>query len=331
MRASITTPPGNAISLYFGKIPSRGDFVKSVTGAKIVAHIDSWLTRGMEMLIAQPCWKGYYDDAGPIDFLFIAPHKRHAICGALIGSADASARRFPFAAATLFEIDDALALLPVSPLLLERHVSRQRMLVQRAARVQDAADPLAILDGMPLETDLSLEEFIPAYRRFLLETTITDLAKAIDSGTEQATVRQMVLSIGYLLQTVRLNHALLPKRGLAIPLPHDPADAVFIKALWLDLVSTFLSETEFELGIFSCVHYGTPKLIVTFNGATPFAFHALFEEQAADQYLIDMAQAVWVEEYAAQNAAAYKLSGYLEHDGLSLRHLVDIFRQEFLA
>ena len=94
----------NPSSIYFGKISSRGDFVKSVSGTKVIALIDDWVAQGMEMLIADPGWKTYYDRAGSIDFLFIATHKKHTICGSLIPSGDSSSRRFPFIAATLFEI-----------------------------------------------------------------------------------------------------------------------------------------------------------------------------------------------------------------------------------
>src|SRR4051812_34344007 len=111
----------NPSSIYFGKIPSRGDFVKSSSGAKVIALIDNWVAQGMEMLLAEPGWKTYYDAATPIDFMFIATRKKHTICGSLIPSSDASTRRFPFISATLFEVDESMGFLPFSPVLLERH------------------------------------------------------------------------------------------------------------------------------------------------------------------------------------------------------------------
>jgi type VI secretion system protein ImpM len=329
MRASSSIQPGNVCSLYFGKIPSRGDFVKSASGTQVIALIDNWIAKGMEMLSAGPGWKSGYDDTAPHDFLFLSPRKRCAICGSLIASADASTRRFPFIAASLFEIDDALAFLPASPLVLERHANYQRALTQHAGKAHDATETLTALDGMSLEAEPALEKIADDYRHFLNTTTITGLTNALVVDPEQATVRQMVLAIGYLLQPILTNYARPPQKGLVIPLPCAPAGSAFVKALWLDLIGTFLARAEFELGIFSGVHHGKPSLIVTFNGAAPCAFHALFEKQAALDYLIEVDQASWVEETVAQDASVYKLSGYLEHGELTLQQMVETFRQSF--
>lgn len=326
---------GNAIqlrnhsSLYFGKIASRGDFVCSPTNSKVIALIDQWAAHGMDALIASPGWKNYYDTAGPIDFLFIGTRKRHAICGALIPSADASSRRFPFIAATLFEIDDSLSFLPLSPLILERHMNHQRALIHHAAKAADVNDTLATLSDVPLEASASRSRITEGYRQFLLNNTITRLEDLPGIGDADSTVRQMILAVGYLLQPILANYAAPPQKGLAFPLPRDPGRLALVKALWLDLVSTFLSRTEFELSAFSCVHFGRPKLILTFNGTTPTAFRALFQEPTASATLIDISNSAWVEDHASVDVGILKLASYLEHENLSLHQLVEAFRQAF--
>lgn len=329
MSANTVIQLRNPSSIYFGKISSRGDFVKSVSGTKVIALIDNWVAQGMEMLIADPGWKGCYDSAGTIDFLFIATHKKHTICGALIPSGDASSRRFPFIAATLFEIDHSLTFLPLSPLVLERHVNHQRALIQHAVKTHDAADALATLSEVPLDTSVDSGKLTGSYDHFLLNTTIKGLTNTLALDSERATIRQIVLAIGYLLQPILTNYATPPQKGLTLPLPADPARVPFVKALWLDLISGFLSRADFELSVFSCFDRGNPKLIITFNGATSSVFRALFEEQAAREQLIDISQATWAEEYALQNPGTLRLSSYLEHSELSLRQVVETFRQSF--
>jgi type VI secretion system protein ImpM len=320
----------NPSSIYFGKISSRGDFVKSVSGTRVIALIDNWVAQGMEMLIAEPGWKTYYDGTGSIDFLFIATHKKNTMSGSLIPSRDASSRRFPFIAATLFEIDDSLGFLALSPLVLERHVNHQRALIHHAAKTHDATDTLVTLGTVQLEAEVDYMKFAGSYHHFLLNTTIKGLANALALGPGQATLRQIVLAIGYLLQPILTNYATPPHKGLALPLPADPTRVALVKALWLDLICGFLTRAEFELSVFSCVHTGSPKLIVTFNGVTPAIFRALFDEQAAGEHLIDISQATWVEEYALRDSTV-KLSSYLEHNELSLRQLVETFRQGYMG
>ncbi|HJV85040.1 MAG TPA: type VI secretion system-associated protein TagF [Noviherbaspirillum sp.] len=319
----------NHSSFFFGKIASRGDFVRSSPGAKVIALIDNWVTQGMELLIASPDWKNCYDSTAPIDFLFIGTRKKHAICGALIPSADASSRRFPFIAATLFEADESLAFLPLSPLVLERHTNHLRALIHHAAKAADVNDTLATLSEVPLEASFSQGRIIETYGQFLETTTIAMLEDALGICDTYATPRQMILATGYLLQPVLTNHADPPQKGLIFPLPCDPAWFALVKALWLDLVSTFVQRAEFELSVFSCMHFGTPKLILTFNGTTPTIFRALLQEQTASALLVDVSNSAWVEDCLSLDSATSKLASYLEHGNLSLRQMVETFRQAF--
>ena len=313
-------------SFYFGKIRSRGDFVKSTSGASVIALFDNWIAQGMEMLIAAPGWKTYYDDAGAIDFFLAAPHKRHAICGSLVPSSDASSRRFPFIAATLFETEDALNFLRICPLALEKHLNHQRALVHHASRAHDAAELLTKLDSLSFE---ATAHALDAYESFLTTASLTDLSRSLSFQDGHVTARKMILATGYLLEPMLSNYAVPPQKGISFPLPSDPTRLALVKSLWLDLLSIFLARAQFELSIFSCIHHGRPRLIVTFNGTTPAVFQALFEERAAQEYLIDVAESDWIEDHAHRAPATLKLSSYLEHENLSLIQMVETFRQAF--
>ncbi len=321
--------PRNPNSIYFGKIASRGDFVKSASGAKIIAVIDNWVAQGMELLIAHPDWKNSYDATSPIDFLFIGTRRKHAISGVLIPSSDASARRFPFIAATLFEVDEALAFLSLSPLVMERHANHQRALSHHASTTHDAAEMLSALGDFALHADADQNRCRTDYADFLETTNLAALSNALALDDVDATLRQMVLAVGYLLQPVLANCTVAPQRGMLMPLPDDPGLAPLAKAWWLDLVSTFLSRADFELSVFTCRRAGRPALILTFNGNTPSVFHALFEHAASREFFIDVSQSNWVDQYAAQDPATYKLSSYLDHGELTLSQVVHSFRQAF--
>lgn len=329
MVASSAIQLRNPSSLYFGKISSRGDFVKSSAGAKVIASIDKWAAQGMELLIASPDWKNSYDAAGPIDFLFVGTRKKHVISGSLIPSSDASKRRFPFIAATLFEVDNSLAFMPLSPLLLERHVNHLRALSYHASSTHDATETLAALSECGLDIESGQDKGYLGYAHFLRTTKLADLANALSLDDTSATLRQMVLATGYLLQPALENYTDAPRRGVALPLPDAPALATLVKAWWLDLVCTFLGCANFELSVFSCRREGKPTLILTFNGTTSSIFHALFEPAASHEFFIDISQSQWVEACAARDPTTYKLSSYLEHEQLPLDQLMDAFRQAF--
>ncbi len=313
-------------SFYFGKIPSRGDFVKSSSGTNVITLFDNWVAQGMELLIADPAWKAVYDNAGAIDFFLAATHKRHAICGSLVSSSDTSSRRFPFIAATLFETEEPLTLLHLYPLVLEKHLNHQRALAHHATRAHDAVEVLAKLGSLAFEATAHAAE---TYEAFLTKASLTDLCRSLSLDNEAIAVRRMILAIGYLLEPILSNYAVPPQKGIALPLPPDPTRLALVKSLWLHLISIFLTRAEFELSIFSCAQHSSPRLIVTFNGTTPAAFQTLFEERTAQEYLIDVVESDWVEDYIHRSPATLKLSSYLEHENLSLRQMVETFRHAF--
>lgn len=80
---------------YFGKIPSRGDFVKSAHNPQLLQTLDSWIAQAMELLADDPRWKIVYESARPMHFAFIGTRSKLAIAGHMVASHDASNRRFP--------------------------------------------------------------------------------------------------------------------------------------------------------------------------------------------------------------------------------------------
>ena len=114
----MTRANGTGPVVYFGKLPSRGDFVRSAQEPQLVHTLDDWLARGMDLLSGDVRWKLIYDEAPPASFAFMGSRSRIALSGHLTPSFDASRRRFPFIAATAVEIDQPMRFIARSPLAL---------------------------------------------------------------------------------------------------------------------------------------------------------------------------------------------------------------------
>ncbi|MCW0127849.1 type VI secretion system-associated protein TagF, partial [Burkholderia pseudomallei] len=109
---------------YFGKIPSRGDFVKSPHNPQLLQTLDRWIAQALELLAEDPRWKIVYEDAQPMHFAFLGSRSKLAIAGHMVASHDVSMRRFPFLGAAALEVERPLALLARSPLAFARLWSR---------------------------------------------------------------------------------------------------------------------------------------------------------------------------------------------------------------
>ena len=88
-------------------------------------------------------------------------------------------------------------------------------------------------------------------------------------------------------------------------------------SLWLAFITPFLCRHDFELAVFvrsAPVH----QLIVGFNGASARTFRALMDPQAAEEDLIPVSNADWVEDMVDQTYGLRKLCHGLHYNGRSL-------------
>lgn len=320
----------NPCAFYFGKIKSRGDFVKSAGGARVIALIDRWIAQGMEDLIAVPHWKACYDHAEPIDFLFMGTQRKHAIHGTIVPGSDASLRRFPFVAGTVFEVAEPHQLLTLGPICFDRHTTSRRRKAELAVTSDAASDALAWLSETGHGSCLSHHASAEHFSRYLASTTVADLTNLLRLCDREATIRQIVLALRCLLYPLQGKTSVSiypPSKGIALPLPEDSSSRPLVEAFWLTLMNVFLRTTDLELSLLSGVLHRKPKMIITFSGVTPLMFRAIFDEDAAREFVIDLSNAAWAEHISASDSNATTLSAYLDHDSLLLQQIVMTFQE----
>jgi type VI secretion system protein ImpM len=319
--------------LYFGKLPSRGDFVRSAHAPALIQLLDRWLSGGVELLAADPLWKTLYDRAEPVRFAFLGSRHSRGLVGHLIASQDASGRRFPFITATTFESAEPLPFLARSPLALARIWS---LLDRNARQAHAAADATPVLAewhdaylplvGEPAAYDASFTDFCEMQ-------TVGSLQAMLAGAGHVVNVRQLVLGLGLLLQPVLASGENRLERGLLLPLPTEPLYAPVVAAYWLDLVAGFLGRAAFELALFQPqASAGQPHfLAIGFEGNSPKSLHALLDPEQMSSVYIDCRLAEWVEDLLSQDYAVHKLSSYLQQDGLSLGQAALTFKEVFLG
>jgi len=159
---------------------------------------------------------------------------------------------------------------------------------------------------------------------------VADMTAILSLCRQDATIRQMVLALRCLLHPLRETQETSlapPEKAIAMPLPVDPSHRANVESFWLSLINVFLYATDLELSLLSGVVHGRPKLIIAFNGATPLIFRALFDEQAARGFVIDLQHAAWADQEAASDNTAMTLSSYLNHDSLLLQQIVMTFEE----
>lgn len=321
---------------YFGKLPSRGDFVRTPESHQLMLLLDRWAGQGVELLAADPGWKQTYDAAPALHFAFLGSRSKLAIGGHFLPSRDASQRRFPFLSATRFEVARPLAFIARSPLALSRLWTGLARHGGQALAAGDAGDVLRELAESRVAVSADPALYEAPFLDFLDMQHLGSLQQLLrESGHPGLQLRHTLPALGLLMQPLVAGGPAQIDKGLSLPLPRDALYRPLVAAFWLDLVAAFLGRAEFELAILvrdaheSGASNGA-RLLIGFNGADGRTLHAALDPHAAAGQLIRVDDAGWVEEQLG-DYALNRLASYLERDELSLRLARDTFTETFLG
>lgn len=317
--------------LYFGKLPCRGDFVRSATSPALIQSLDRWLSAGVELMADDAHWKQMYDQAPGTRFAMLGAQRTTAVVGYLLPSADASGRRFPFLVGTTLEAESALV--GLSPLMLDPLWSCLAARCHKARRTDtEAAIVLAELHNAECPAPLPAAEARADYQRYLERTTLDQLAHALQVDGARLDFRQALLALGLLLQPLLSSGAQAVDKGLHLPLPAHEPDRSHVAAFWMDLVSRFLVRTQHDLSVFMPDTGHEPaRLLLGFSAGSGPALHGLLDARAMPGVFVPLASSSWVEDYVSDDYGLKKLSSYLQLPRMSLAQVSASFQEAFLG
>jgi type VI secretion system protein ImpM len=319
---------------YFGKLPSRGDFVRTPENHQLMLTLDRWAGGGIELLARDPGWKQLYDAAPALHFAFLGSRSRVAVGGHFIPSRDASERRFPFLTATRIELTQPLAFIGRSPLALSRLWTSLARLGRQAVDAVDAGDALRTLAELRVTVSPDPQVYEAPFNDFIDLQDIGALQDLLrQSGHPRVQLRWLLPALGLLMQPLVAGGAGQIDKALSLPLPRDALYRPLVAALWLDLLAGFLGRSDFELVLL--VREGDdatgPQLLVGFNGADGRTLQAAMDPQVAAEHVIRIDDAEWVEDQLDGDYALNKLVSYIARDDLSLRMARRTFNETFLG
>jgi type VI secretion system protein ImpM len=313
---------------YFGKVPSRGDFIRSTHSADLVGTLDRWITQAMEQLSGDPRWKLVYDTATPVDFAFVGPRSAAAIAGQLQPSRDSSDRRFPFVTAGTVDVTTAPHFAARSPLAFARVWSRLQTVGARCIATSDVAALHAELAAMQLDVACDAGAYEAPWRDFLEIVTLGQLDEQVGRAGHQASLRQMLLGLGLLLEPVRSQPTQPIGKGLLLPMVPDRMQGALLGAWWLQIVMSFVEGTDAEIGLLM-PQCQPAHLLLCFNSACAKGLAAALDRRAVPDHFIDLRDSHWVEDCVRDQSRLRLLSDHLRDPQLSLRRALGTFHETF--
>ncbi len=316
---------------YFGKVPSRGDFVRAADNHQLLGWLDRWAGESLELLSRSPDWKRRYDEAPGIHYAFLGSRSRMVLCGHFLPSRDASERRFPLLSALHLEARDPLPFIGRSPLAMSNAWSGLARLARQACQDSDATQALAQLADARFSISTDPGDYNGSFQDFMENTTLADLERRLrDSGHGDVLLRQVLPALGLLLQPVLSGGDISIDKALVFPLVGDPAYRPLVAAFWLDLLSSFVARGDFELAVL-IRNDTTPCIIVGFNGADRLVLRAVLDPAGAGDFLIQIKHSEWVDDHLRGDYNLNRLGSFLDRDALALATARKLFGETFLG
>lgn len=329
--------------LWFGKVPSRGDFVRSDGQRAVQQRLDDWMTRAMERLSADPRWKITYDAAPPIDIAILGTQGHAGLLLNWQASQDASGRRFPFMLCSVLQSPSPATTLEVCGVLMAdewlflarmaaRATRRSSQWSVDAATSDDPVQELAPLMQLDAPQRLPVDEALSRQSEFLSRHTVASLQQMLQAAGHAMDLRQSLLALGLLLQPVVSQGAHRLGRMLRLPLCRDPALRPEVVGFWMSLCAGFLTRGAAELAL--CLPQGgqePPELWLGFQGAHPGSLLTVLDPGTHADQAVSLTDAEWVEDNVATDWGLRKLSTYLQDPNLPLQQCLETFQEVFLG
>ncbi|KAG0954939.1 hypothetical protein G6F31_013009 [Rhizopus arrhizus] len=316
---------------YFGKVPSRGDFVRAADNHQLLGWLDRWAGESLELLSQSPDWKQRYDEAPEIHYAFLGSRRKMVLCGHFLARRDASARRFPLLSALRLDAPEPLPFIGRSPLAMSNAWSGLARLARQAYQDSDAAQALAQLADARFSISTDPGDYNGSFQDFLENTTVADLEQRLrESGHGDVALRQVLPALGLLLQPVLSGGDVNIDKALVFPLVRDPAYRPLVAAFWLDLLSSFVARGDFELAVL-IRNDAAPSMIVGFNGADRQVLRAVLDPAEAGDFLIRIQHSEWVDDYLRGDYNLNRFGSFLDRDDLALATARKLFGETFLG
>jgi type VI secretion system protein ImpM len=313
---------------YFGKVPARGDFVRSNWYSPFLQRLDAWITGATESLVRDPSWKTDYVQGHAWHFAILRSAGRPSLAGHLIASRDATGRCFPLGTAMQVEPEHPAAFAAYAPLSLEPAWEQMSRACRAVCGPGDIDAELASLNDLWLSiapaADKDLESFLEAH-------TLAQLADMLTGAGHDTQPGEIIMALGLLLEPALAPGARSLERGLILPLPCDLPGRDLVAALWTALIGAFLGRREFDVALCIGDIGGKSRLVVGFQGARPEYLAALFRPEQIQNTNVVLDKAPWSHAHAEASPRLAKLASYLDQPRLSLRTALNTFREVFLG
>lgn len=330
--------------VYFGKLPARGDFIRTRTHISETNDIDTWVSQALteseilgitttqaalteHSLEEKPFRNGAVKEDTALYFSHIDTTANKIVTGVLISSHDSNQRSYPLIGFGLMYHDKPkswMNYVPIKSLSLWDDVSDALMIAKSQT---DTIKVMEDLNDCSLVVDQNASTH---YYNFINTTTMQDIADLI--GIDKAHLVQQIIATGLLFLPTYAKgfHGL--NKSISWALPAEKATAIYMATFWHDLIHGFYQPHQLQLNTYvyrTSAHY---QLLLSFSKPdSQLLAQLLTHKNTLPADWVSIGDSGWTQSYIDEDIGLTRFNKILLQDDLYLYDTRQLFKQIFLA
>ncbi len=322
--------------VYFGKLPSRGDFVRARAHISETTIIDQWVSQALSLseAISQETPLANYtsekkalDETLVLNFSHIDTNSKQIITGVLIPSHDSSHRKYPFVGFSLIHLDKPKRWMNYLPI---KSLSLWDGTYQALSAAKYHTDDIKVTEGLtncllPIDKNASTH-----YYDFINNTTLQDIALLMNISKSQ--LIQQIIATGLLFLPTFTKGFNGLNKSIRWALTIDKTTSIYMATFWHDLIYDFYQPHQLYLNTYFYRSSNEYQLVLSFIKPEGHVLSQLLSnENASSDNCVAIADSLWTQVYIDKDIGLTRFNKILSQEDLYLYDARQLFKQTFLA
>ncbi|MGP5662269.1 type VI secretion system-associated protein TagF [Psychrobacter celer] len=307
--------------VYFGKLPCRGDFVRSRSHMSDINVIDQWVSQALSESADE------MDTSLVLHFSHVDTAENKIMTGVLISSYDSSNRQYPFIGFGLMHLNKPKTWMQYLPI---KSAGMWHDIHQTLDQARSKVDNTQITETLN-QSFVSIDHNASThYYDFINSTTLQEGAMMID--IDKASLIEQIIATGLLFLPTFTKGFHSLNKAIYWSLPDNKTQAIYFASFWHDLIHGFYAPHQLYFNSYFYWRDGHYHLLMSFSKpAATTLMQILTSTSTKHESWVNIADSSWTQQFIDDDIGLSRFHNILLQDDAYLYDVRQLFKTIFLA